>query len=49
MTTGQPAARPLAGHRVIDLTRFVSHDTLVTIVEDDPADENFALLRENSA
>ena len=24
MTTGQPAARPLAGHRVIDLTRFVS-------------------------
>jgi agmatine deiminase len=35
------------GH-IDDLTRFVSADTLVTIVEDDPADENYVLLRENS-
>jgi agmatine deiminase len=35
------------GH-IDDLTRFVSADTLVTVVEDDPADENYALLRENS-
>jgi len=35
------------GH-IDDLTRFVDETTLVTIVEDDPADENHALLRENS-
>jgi agmatine deiminase len=35
------------GH-IDDLTRFVGPRTLVTIVEDDPADENHALLRENS-
>jgi agmatine deiminase len=34
------------GH-VDDLARFVSHDTVVTIVEEDPADENFAPLQEN--
>jgi len=34
------------GH-VDDLTRFVNADTVVTVVEDDPADENYALLREN--
>jgi agmatine deiminase len=36
------------GH-IDDLTRFVAEKTLVTIVEDDPADENYALLRENRA
>lgn len=35
------------GH-IDDLTRFVGADTLVTVVEEDPADENYALLRENS-
>jgi agmatine deiminase len=35
------------GH-IDDLTRFVDERTLVTIVEDDPADENYELLRENS-
>jgi agmatine deiminase len=35
------------GH-IDDLTRFVDERTLVTIVEEDPADENFSLLRENS-
>ena len=35
------------GH-IDDLTRFVDETTLVTIVEDDPADENHALLAENS-
>ena len=35
------------GH-IDDLTRFVATDTLVTIVEEDPADENHALLAENS-
>jgi agmatine deiminase len=35
------------GH-IDDLTRFVDAKTLVTIVEEDTADENFALLRENS-
>ena len=36
------------GH-IDDLTRFVDERTLVTIVEDDPVDENYALLRENTA
>ena len=34
------------GH-VDDLTRFTDARTLVTVVEDDPADENFRPLREN--
>ena len=34
------------GH-VDDLTRFVSPDTVVTVVEDDPADENYEPLQEN--
>lgn len=34
------------GH-VDDLTRFVNPTTVVTVVEDDPTDENFAPLREN--
>ncbi len=34
------------GH-VDDLTRFVSDDTVVTVVEDDPADDNYAPLCEN--
>ena len=34
------------GH-IDDLTRFVNPTTVVTVVEEDPADENFALLREN--
>ena len=34
------------GH-VDDLTRFVNPTTVVTVVEEDPADENFALLQEN--
>lgn len=34
------------GH-VDDMTRFVSSDTVVTVVEDDPSDENYAPLREN--
>lgn len=34
------------GH-VDDLTRFVAEDAVVTVVEDDPADVNFAALREN--
>ena len=34
------------GH-VDDLTRFTSHDTIVTVLEDDPADENYQLLKEN--
>jgi agmatine deiminase len=34
------------GH-VDDLTRFVAEDTVVTVVEDDPRDENYAALREN--
>jgi agmatine deiminase len=36
------------GH-VDDLARFVAHDTIVTIVEDDPADANYAVLQENLA
>jgi agmatine deiminase len=34
------------GH-VDDLTRFVAEDTVVTVVEDDPADENYRALSEN--
>lgn len=34
------------GH-IDDLARFVSRDTIVTIVESDPADENFAALQDN--
>jgi agmatine deiminase len=34
------------GH-VDDLTRFVDPTTVVTVVEDDPSDENYAPLREN--
>jgi agmatine deiminase len=34
------------GH-VDDLTRFVSPDTVVTVVEDDPQDANYELLQEN--
>ncbi len=34
------------GH-IDDLTRFVSPDTVVTAVEDDPADANYAPLRDN--
>jgi agmatine deiminase len=36
------------GH-IDDLTRFVAADTIVTAVEEDPADENYAPLRENLA
>jgi agmatine deiminase len=36
------------GH-VDDLARFVARDTIVTIVEDDPADANYAVLQENLA
>jgi agmatine deiminase len=34
------------GH-VDDLTRFVNQSTVVTVVEDDPQDENYARLQEN--
>jgi agmatine deiminase len=34
------------GH-VDDLTRFVAEDTVVTVVEEDPADENYEALLEN--
>lgn len=34
------------GH-VDDLTRFVSPDTVVTVIEDDPQDENYELLKAN--
>ncbi|MEP7341397.1 MAG: agmatine deiminase family protein [Acidobacteriota bacterium] len=34
------------GH-IDDLTRFVSADTVVTVIEDDPQDDNYALLKEN--
>ena len=34
------------GH-IDDLTRFVNPSTLVTVVEDDPADANYAILQEN--
>ncbi|HVA79581.1 MAG TPA: agmatine deiminase family protein [Candidatus Binataceae bacterium] len=36
------------GH-VDDLARFVARDTVVTVVEDDPADANYKLLRDNLA
>ena len=35
-----------AGH-VDDLARFVGPDTVVTVIEEDPADENHAPLQEN--
>ncbi|MBF0493335.1 MAG: agmatine deiminase family protein [Deltaproteobacteria bacterium] len=34
------------GH-VDDITRFVAADTIVTVVEEDPADENYKALQEN--
>src|SRR4030095_650408 len=34
------------GH-VDDLTRFVNPTTVVTMIEDDPADDNYAALQEN--
>ncbi len=34
------------GH-VDDLTRFVSPDTVVTVIEDDPQDENYEVLKDN--
>lgn len=34
------------GH-IDDLTRFVSADTVVTVVEEDPADENYEILQDN--
>jgi agmatine deiminase len=34
------------GH-IDDLTRFVAPDTIVTVIEDDPQDENYAPLKEN--
>lgn len=34
------------GH-IDDITRFVSEDTVLTVVENDPLDENYILLREN--
>jgi agmatine deiminase len=36
------------GH-IDDLARFVARDTVVTVVEDDPADANYAALRDNLA
>jgi agmatine deiminase len=36
------------GH-IDDLARFVSPDTIATIVEEDPADENYAALQDNLA
>jgi agmatine deiminase len=36
------------GH-VDDITRFVSPDTVVTVVENDPLDENYAVLQDNLA
>jgi agmatine deiminase len=36
------------GH-IDDLSRFVNPTTLVTVVEDDPADENYSILQENLA
>jgi len=35
------------GH-IDDLTRFVNHDTVVTVVEEDSRDENYVALRENA-
>ncbi|HRH93273.1 MAG TPA: agmatine deiminase family protein [Candidatus Peribacteria bacterium] len=37
-----------SGH-IDDLTRFVGQSTVVTVVETDPKDENYATLQENSA
>jgi agmatine deiminase len=34
------------GH-IDDLTRFVSRDTVVTVIEEDPQDENYQLLQDN--
>lgn len=34
------------GH-IDDLTRFVAEDTVVTVVEDDPTDANYAVLQDN--
>jgi agmatine deiminase len=34
------------GH-IDDISRFVNANTVATVVEDDPADENYELLREN--
>lgn len=34
------------GH-IDDITRFVAEDTVVTVVEDDPTDQNFAALQDN--
>ncbi len=34
------------GH-IDDLARFIAPDTIVTVLEDDPADVNFAVLRDN--
>ena len=34
------------GH-IDDLTRFVNSETLVTVIEEDPADENYEILQEN--
>jgi agmatine deiminase len=36
------------GH-IDDFARFVARDTVVTVVEEDPADANFAVLRDNLA
>jgi agmatine deiminase len=36
------------GH-IDDLARFVAPDTIVTVVEDDPADDNYKVLQENLA
>lgn len=36
------------GH-IDDLARFVAPDTIVTVLEDDPADANYAVLRDNLA
>lgn len=34
------------GH-IDDMSRFVAPDTIVTVVEEDPADENYAILQDN--
>ena len=36
------------GH-IDDLTRFVNEDTVVTVVEDDPTDDNYHILKDNLA
>jgi agmatine deiminase len=36
------------GH-IDDTVRFVNEDTVITVIEEDPQDENYALLRENLA